>query len=277
MLNPYKKIMLLDSDEVVELIEEAQSIQYKSSTEARDRCQEIINKIVEAHTGIVIQRINHFVKNVFKTSKSREVLELLYQEGIVGLMSAFWKFDTTYGTKFSTYAVYYIDKAIRVALKSENETVHYPLWTYDYHNREEDNDHSKSTELAIKYQRNLNTSQRYAYIEVDDFEKQNHEVSSVILESEMAVLSNDLSEQELYTEAVRIKRVLDTSLTEREIKVLYRNLITQESLQKIAEDYNITGEGIRAVLKDASDNLEKNHGLSTEEVVLGLSFYDFVV
>ncbi|MDI3504033.1 MAG: hypothetical protein PWP64_969 [Candidatus Cloacimonadota bacterium] len=46
--------------------------------------------------------------------------EDLIQEGMIGLLTAWRRFDPEKGSKFSTYAYYYIKKQILAAIKKEN-------------------------------------------------------------------------------------------------------------------------------------------------------------
>ncbi|MFO7897186.1 MAG: sigma-70 family RNA polymerase sigma factor [Candidatus Cloacimonadales bacterium] len=48
--------------------------------------------------------------------------EDLIQEGMIGLMEAEKRFDAKYGTKFSTYAVYWIKKQILAAVDKEHKS-----------------------------------------------------------------------------------------------------------------------------------------------------------
>lgn len=82
------------------------------AAQARDR-------MVQANLRLVI--------SVAKNFRNRGVaLEDLINEGNVGLMNAVDRFDPDVGSRFSTYASYWIDQAIRRCVQHSNQIVHIP-------------------------------------------------------------------------------------------------------------------------------------------------------
>lgn len=94
-------------------VREHEQIQRKAS-EARDR-------MVHANLRLVI--------SVAKSFRNRGLpMEDLVEEGNVGLMNAVDRFDPTVGSRFSTYASYWIDQAIRRAVQNATQMIHIPSY-----------------------------------------------------------------------------------------------------------------------------------------------------
>ena len=85
------------------------------------RAAEARNHMVHANLRLVI--------SVAKNFRNRGLpMEDLVEEGNVGLMNAVDRFDPTVGSRFSTYASYWIDQAIRRAVQNANQMIHIPSY-----------------------------------------------------------------------------------------------------------------------------------------------------
>ena len=86
----------------------------REAAKARDR-------MVQANLRLVISVAKHF--------RNRGLpLEDLVNEGNVGLMNAVDRFDPEVGSRFSTYAGYWIDQAIRRAVQAAQQMIHIPSY-----------------------------------------------------------------------------------------------------------------------------------------------------
>lgn len=86
----------------------------RAAAEARDR-------MVHANLRLVI--------SVAKNFRNRGLpMEDLVEEGNVGLMNAVDRFDPSMGSRFSTYASYWIDQAIRRAVQNASQMIHIPSY-----------------------------------------------------------------------------------------------------------------------------------------------------
>jgi RNA polymerase primary sigma factor len=86
----------------------------REAQEARDR-------MIQANLRLVISVAKHF--------RNRGLpMEDLVNEGNVGLMNAVDRFDPAVGSRFSTYASYWIDQAIRRAVQSSAGVIHIPSY-----------------------------------------------------------------------------------------------------------------------------------------------------
>lgn len=86
----------------------------REAAEARD-------KMISANLRLVISVAKHF--------RNRGLpMEDLVNEGNVGLVNAVDRFDPTIGSRFSTYASYWIDQAIRRAVQNASQMIHIPSY-----------------------------------------------------------------------------------------------------------------------------------------------------
>ena len=65
---------------------------------------------------------------VFKYKDFKEDIEDLRQEGLVGLVEAFYSFDPSKGYSFGTYAEKYIEGSIKHYLRDKLNTIKHPRW-----------------------------------------------------------------------------------------------------------------------------------------------------
>lgn len=79
------------------------------------------NQMVQANLRLVI--------SVAKKFRNRGLpMEDLVNEGNVGLMNAVDRYDPEVGSRFSTYASYWIDQAIRRAVQNSTQMIHIPSY-----------------------------------------------------------------------------------------------------------------------------------------------------
>jgi len=81
----------------------------------------IVERLIQSNLRLVISEALKFFPQTHFLS-----LEDLIQEGNIGLMRAIERYDPQKGTKFSTYAVFWIDQAIRRAIQSQDFLVYRP-------------------------------------------------------------------------------------------------------------------------------------------------------
>lgn len=86
----------------------------RAASEARDR-------MIQANLRLVISVAKNFRRRGLP-------MEDLVNEGNVGLVNAVDRFDPSIGARFSTYASYWIDQAIRRAVQNATQMIHIPSY-----------------------------------------------------------------------------------------------------------------------------------------------------
>ncbi len=83
------------------------------------------DRMIQANLRLVISVAKHF--------RNRGLpMEDLVNEGNVGLVNAVDRFDPEVGSRFSTYAGYWIDQAIRRAVQSAQQIIHIPSYLMEH-------------------------------------------------------------------------------------------------------------------------------------------------
>lgn len=94
------------------------------------RSQDIVRRTVEimefARDKLVLPNFRLILKEVFRYQPSGMKRSDLFQEGILGLHRAVFRFDPFRLTRFSTYATYWIRQAIRKALIDRSRLIRVP-------------------------------------------------------------------------------------------------------------------------------------------------------
>lgn len=123
MINTYSKTgysqELLSEAETIELFKKIQAGDLKARDEFILRNAKLVNSIATAKvqsTGFKFGSLT---------------LEDLIQEGMMGLIKAVDKFDLSVGTKFSTYATWWINRAIEQLMQREGNMMKIPEHTLD--------------------------------------------------------------------------------------------------------------------------------------------------
>ena len=106
-INVYK---LLTADEEKELADRIKA----GDEEARD-------KLIRSNLRLVV----HVAKKYSR--RGLHIMDLI-EEGNIGLLKAVGHFDSSYGTRFSTYAIWWIKQAIRRSLINTTKTIRIPAY-----------------------------------------------------------------------------------------------------------------------------------------------------
>jgi len=106
------------------LLKREMSAILRELTKAEEQSRAAKKKLVQANLRLVV--------SVARNSKSRGLpLTDLVQEGNIGLMRAAEKFDYRLGTRFSTYACWWIRQAINRYIDEHNRIIRVPVYVND--------------------------------------------------------------------------------------------------------------------------------------------------
>jgi len=193
----------------------------------------------------------------------------LMQEGSVGLMNAVEKFKVEKGHKFSTYAIWWIQQAIRRAMDGQNRTVRVPCYLTDDRRRI----HHAKSELTQRLERAPSLDELAKEVnmpgnKVMDIIKSTQDIISLDtpLDDDLRSRRNianlipderTLSPEEEMLEKSRkdvIEQVL-SSLSEREAAVIKMRFgldgNTPDTLSRIGKKLGVSRERIRQIEKEA--------------------------
>ncbi|MFZ5805685.1 MAG: sigma-70 family RNA polymerase sigma factor [Verrucomicrobiota bacterium] len=112
-LKEISRIPLISTEEEVKLSKQIK----KGNARARE-------KMIQANLRLVVKIASDY------TGLGLPLLDLI-SEGNIGLMKAVERYDSKHGTKFSTYAAWWIKQAIKRALANQTKTIRLPVHLVD--------------------------------------------------------------------------------------------------------------------------------------------------
>ncbi len=132
-LKQIKKYALLTADDErdlgMQIRDAAEADERYARGEITDREREHLYRLAAEAREQLAQANLRLVISVAKNFRNRGLpMEDLVNEGNVGLMNAIDRFDPRVGSRFSTYAGYWIDHAIRRAVQNSSQMIHIPSY-----------------------------------------------------------------------------------------------------------------------------------------------------
>jgi len=235
-----------------------------------------INMIIDSLKSEIVTANLRLVVSISKKYKNKNISLIdLINEGNIGLMEAVDKFDYKRGTKFSTYAIYWIKQAIMKALSDKSRVIRIPLYL--------NNLLKKINDFIMDYQK-MNGCEPAIEIISEKFDiprkklikilKVNSEInffnepvsfeSNFIVEDFIFEENTDIMEKNFITET-EFKTILDkalSTLTNREkliLKLRYGlNTGKAYTLEETGKVLGLTRERIRQIQKKAIEKLRNS-------------------
>lgn len=245
----------------------------KKDTEGNDFSDEkFLNKMVSDNQGLV----KSIAKKYFKYYDNDLTMDDLISEGNIGLIIAIRRFDSTVGTKFSTYAVFWIRQSILRAATQLGRRIRLPVHVV--------------TKIIMIYKlksKGYNPSDICQIMQIS--KKKYHELiyfsknNNVIYESEYNILSDDnrfsINENHIVTNSYyyekfdpekivtdktmrkQILSMLKDELKKKEFKILMKrygfSIQGVHTLQRIGKCFKISRERVRQIEQKAKIKIEK--------------------
>ena len=220
--------------------------------------------LIKANTRLVISIAKNY------TGHRVPFLDLI-QEGNMGLIKAADKFDYRRGTRFSTYATWWIRQSISRALSEQGRTIRIPIHMsdrirklYQTAQRMEKEQGRRPTPEEIaeemglepgKVEWMMRASRRAISLERPVGEEGDTELEDFI-ENEEVPMPSDVASQHLLAETM--EEILST-LTPRQARILRLRFGLQDgynyTLQEVAERFGLTRERIRQIESEALKRL----------------------
>jgi len=221
----------------------------------------------EAREEFVTQNLRLVVRIAarYRRMAQGSILELadLIQEGYLGLRRAVEKYDPTRGTRFSTYATWWVRQAVTRSIADRSHTIRLSVHVFERAGKVK----GTARELMVQLGRDPSSSEIAAKLGIDPGEVDE------LLRLDQPTLSIDDPRQMLDTEAaddtvedypcaiatsvmfaVNMRSLLDT-LSDREAKVIALRFGFYDgvprTLEEIGQEFNVTRERIRQIEKKA--------------------------
>ncbi len=246
-------------------------------------------KRAEARQKFTLCNLRLVMYVVRQFSRNEEDLVDLFDEGFIGLQKAIQKFDYKKGNKFSTYAIWWIKRAILKYLQTTSRIIRIPVHLVSPVTK------LSKLERKIMNEENIDTVPRRMLAEKA---KQELNIDYAKFNDLYPLIRNQVSFNELSTEEIdQIENTVGSSITnelleieeqkelEKTIEKLFRQLLTDKeceimyrrygigksskkmTLQEIANEFSVSKERIRQIEKSAHIKLK------TEYVQKTLSSY----
>ena len=200
----------------------------------------------------------------------------LLQEGIIGMTKAIGKFDDSYGTQFSTYAVPWIRQTIRRAIENKTDQIRIPIYILE--------ERRKLQKIKTKLQQKTNKSITINEIveEMDVNPSQVYEIlgsrmAYVSLESSSDQDGNSFSYKDTLMDKMYIDPLRQLIVRERKdtVQMVVNSLRSQEkavvrlrygmddgceySYAEIGRKLNLSRERVRKIANQALHRMQRGH------------------
>lgn len=227
--------------------------------------QKLVRRLEKARDELVEPNFRLVLKEVFRYHPTGMRRSDLFQEGVLGLHKAVFRFDPGRACRFSTYATYWIRQAIRKSLIDKSRMIRVPQAVQEQM-RKEDSKLSKDDQERIR--RLMNETMLFSAAEGSD--DSGERSSFVVRDRHDAVRS-----EELHTSTIpkAVSKALE-GLASREREVVLRRFgltgDAPQTLEQIGSHMNLSRERIRQIERDALTRMRGVSGL--QEVYEDLAY-----
>jgi RNA polymerase sigma factor (sigma-70 family) len=242
-----------------EILNESQGSRDLQRVERFRKIDRVLRKSVEAlekeRDRLVLPNLRLVLKEVFRYHPTGMRRSDLFQEGILGLQKAVFRFDPERGIRFSTYATYWIRQSIRKSLIDKSRMIRVPQAVQEELRKAETK--LKATERA-RVQRIMSDTVLFSYGESDGSDDR---FSFDVNDPTAAFAGEGLHTREVpraVSDALR-------DLNQRERDVLQRRFglagERPQTLEEIGSHLNLSRERIRQIQQKAMARMRGSQDL----------------
>ncbi|MCS5628295.1 MAG: sigma-70 family RNA polymerase sigma factor [Planctomycetota bacterium] len=228
----------------------------------------IFDKLNAARDGLVLPNLRLVLKEVFRYHPVGMKRSDLFQEGVLGLQKAIFRYDPTRGTRFSTYATYWIRQSIRKSLIDKSRMIRVPQGVQENLRKE---DCKLSEEEAARIRRVMSETVLFSAADNDDGGDRN---LFVVRDTNEHAQSEVLHTNTIPKEIIK---ALDR-LEGREREVIARRFGLEgekpQTLEQIGTRMNLSRERIRQIEKEALGHMKQIPGLQEVYEDLGKASFN---
>ena len=224
----------------------------------------VLDVLEGARDQLVLPNFRLVLKEVFRYHPTGMRRSDLFQEGVLGLHKAVFRYDPGRATRFSTYATYWIRQAIRKSLIDKSRLIRVPQAVQEELRK---TDSHLSPEEANRVRRIMSETMLFSAGESDDSNDRN---SFVVKDPSAPELG-----EELHVGVIprAVSDALD-ALGTREREVLQRRFglagERPQTLEEIGSRMNLSRERIRQIEREALENMRRLPRLQEVYQDLGL-------
>jgi RNA polymerase primary sigma factor len=224
----------------------------------------LVERLERERDRLVLPNFRLVLKEVFRYHPTGMRRSDLFQEGVLGLHKAVFRFDPTRATRFSTYATYWIRQAIRKALIDKSRLIRVPQAVQEELRKEKS---TLAKDEAERIRRLMTETMLFSGAENDDDGDRNSFVVEDLTTPELG--------ESLHTQTIpqAVSAALE-GLGSREREVLLRRFglagERPQTLEEIGSRMNLSRERIRQIEREALGRMRRSGRLREVYEDLGL-------
>ncbi len=279
---------------------------YKFPVLEKEEERDLVDRLQKGDLGAREKFLPHnlrLVVSVAKRYRNRGLdFDDLIQEGALGLMSAAEKFDLSYETKFSTFAVHWIRQSIGLAICNKARTIRIPVHAQDLWSKVSKAIRELKAKQELEYEPTIEEISAHINVPIEEVHKitrrmktEMDSLDEVVKRDKLSKLGREetlgslipdksilgpeqyvLAKDELRTACQNIRKLLQNLkeiLKERDLEVFntrygLNDHLEYKTLEEVGEKFNLTRERIRQLVDRAWVMLDNQGPIKNDDSLI---------